>query len=281
LSFYLAKKLRLSVALALTAVIIFMISPHFLARPVIFSLLLLLICTIFILEVEDRQQWAGPGAYVLIPVILLWSNVHASFTLGLAIFYLFIADAIYTTYLAKDWHRIQRLLTLIVAVTVAALITPYGIFSALRTVKLMSISALNYVNEWQVPNFQVDKPHLLFIVGFFALLIYCGIRLRGPRLLTLLMVTVFALEHKRGLGPFSLIAPLLVIGPLTKSMPWIGIPNDDPVAKFAERRCGAIGLICIVAGAITGLMVWTLRPSVRPPNRVAPEMALSAAKYDI
>jgi hypothetical protein len=280
LSFYLARRLRLSVALGLTAVIVLMISPHFLARPVIFSYLLLLVWILLILEIEDRQEWDGPGAFILSPVILLWANVHGSFTLGLAIFYLFAGNAIYTAYLEKGWQRTRRLITLIVGVTVAALITPYGIFSALRTATLLNIPALSDINEWHAPDFQADRFHLFFIVGLFALLLYFGIRLRGPRLLTILLVTVFALEHKRGLGLFSLIAPLLVIGPLTKSMPWIGIPGDtaDPVARFAVRRSGAIGVACIMVGAITGFMVWTLKPRVQPPNRVAPEMAVTAAK---
>src|SRR5205085_967776 len=37
LSFYLVSKLRIAVALGVTAIIIALISPHFLARPVIFS----------------------------------------------------------------------------------------------------------------------------------------------------------------------------------------------------------------------------------------------------
>jgi len=56
LSFYLAMKLRLSVALGLTAIIVALISPHFLARPVIFSYLLLSIWMVLILEIEDQAE---------------------------------------------------------------------------------------------------------------------------------------------------------------------------------------------------------------------------------
>ena len=93
--------------------------------------------------------------------------------------------------------------------------TPNGPFSALRTVQLMNIPALGNINEWHAPDFQNDRFHLISIVGLFALVAYFGIRLRGPRLLTLLLVTVLALEHRRGLGLFALVAPLLIARPLS------------------------------------------------------------------
>ena len=66
LSFYLARKLRLSVALGLTAIIVALISPHFLARPVIFSYLLLTVWIVLILEIEDRNEWAGSRGFILV-----------------------------------------------------------------------------------------------------------------------------------------------------------------------------------------------------------------------
>ena len=55
LSLYLARNLRLSIALGLTAIIVALISPHFLARPVIFSYLLLTVWIVLILEIEDQR----------------------------------------------------------------------------------------------------------------------------------------------------------------------------------------------------------------------------------
>jgi hypothetical protein len=280
LSFYLARKLRLSVALGLTAIIVALISPHFLARPVIFSYLLLSIWIVLILEIEDRAEWAASQGFILIPIMLLWANVHGGFTFGLLVFYLFLGNAFYDAYSKRDLRKLRRLLALFAGVTVAALATPNGPLSTLRTAQLMNVPTLGNIDEWHAPDFQNDKFHLISIVGVFALLAYFGIRLRGPRLLTLLLISVLALEHRRGLGLFALIAPLLIVRPLSECVPWLAIQDHvlDPVSSFASKRSGAIALVCTVLVIATGVTRWTMPSRIEPPAGFAPEKAISAAR---
>jgi hypothetical protein len=114
----------------------------------------------------------------------------------------------------------------------------------------------------------------------FALLAYFGIPLRGPRLLTLLLVTVLALEYRRGLGLFALVAPLLIVRPLTARVPWINVQDHllDPVTRFSNRRSGAIIFASIMIVASTGIIMWTAPCRIEPPARFAPEKAISAAR---
>jgi hypothetical protein len=132
LTFYFARILRLSVALGLPVFIIFLISPQFLARPVIFSYLLLTVWMVIILELEEKG-WTEPWRYFLIPLMLLWANVHGSFIFGLVVIYFFLGNAIYQTRIKKDAGKLRRLVILLVGITAAALITPYGPLSALRS----------------------------------------------------------------------------------------------------------------------------------------------------
>jgi hypothetical protein len=280
LCLYLATKLRLSIAFGLAVIMVVLISPHFLARPVIFSYLLLSVWIILILEIEDQKDWAGQRGFILIPLMLLWANVHGSFTFGLAVFYVFLCNAIWDIYNKKDPQGLRRLVILVVGVSIAALITPYGPLSTLKTVKLMSDPALASIDEWHAPDFENDPFHLAAIVGLFALLVYFGIRLRGPRLLTLLLVTVFALEHKRGLGLFALVAPLVLVRPLSECIHWI-TPQDnerDPVIRFANKRSGIIAITCTTVIAIVGIIMWTIGPRIQAPTRNAPEAAIAAAR---
>jgi hypothetical protein len=166
-----------------------------------------------------------------------------------------------------------------VGITAAALITPYGPLSALRTPQLMRIPALAQIDEWHAPDFQQDPIHLASIVGVFALLAYSGIQLRGPRLLTLLLVTVFALEHRRGLNLFGLVAPLLLARPLATWAPQLSVqPVLDSVARFANRHVAAIGVACIGMIAIAGGMRWAMASAIQPPSITAPERAINAAR---
>lgn len=280
LSFYLAQKLRLSVAIGLTAIIMVGISPHFLARPLIFSYPLLLIWVLAILNIDDRQRWSEPSAYILIPIMLLWANLYAGFTLGLAIFGFFVSNAIYTAYRNNDRSSIKKLMVLGCGVAVASTITPYGIFSALKTVSLLGISDLSIVTEWAPPVFQQDPFHLVCVVGLFTLGLYFGMRLRGPRLLTLVLITVLALEHRRGLGLFSLVAPLVILPAFTESMPWMSVAGDvdNPVPAFAAKHSGTISSICAVLVIFGGLSMWLWGPRIQLPERVAPAAAIAAAE---
>ena len=279
LCYYLATKLRLSVAFGLTIIVVALISPHFLARPVIFSYLLLLVWTLLILELEDRNEWGEWRAFLLIPLMALWANVHGSFTFGLAVFYLFLSNAAWNLYKKNDLQRLTRAVILIACVTIAAVVTPYGPFPILKTVKLMSDPVLTTIDEWRAPDFQHDPFHLVAIVGLFALVTYFGVQVRGPRLLTLLLVTVFALEHRRGLGLFALVAPLVLIRPLSDCIPWIRVQDEapDPVVRFFGKRSGTIALTCALIVAITGIVMWTVGPRIQPPTERAPENAIAAA----
>ncbi len=281
LCFYLATKLRLSVAFGLAVSIVALISPHFLARPVVFSYLLLAAWLILVLEIDEQDKWTDRRALILIPLITLWANVHGSFTFGLAVFYIFISSVIWNAYLEHASSKLHRLVALLLSVTIAAVfVTPYGPISTLKTVTLLRDPAVAYINEWHAPEFQNDPIHLIAIVGLFGLISYLGIRLRGPRLLTLLLVTIFALEHKRGLGLFALVAPLLLVRPLCARFPWIGAQDGsrDPVVRIATRYLGVIAFVCASAAVVTGLVTWTINAQLRPPLERSIQEALTAAK---
>ena len=111
-------------------------------------------------------------------------------------------------------------------------------------------------------------------------LAYFGIRLRGPRLLTLLLVTVLALEHRRGLGLFALVAPLLIVRPLSACAPWLAVQDHklDPVTRFADKHSLVVAIACAVVVATTGIATWTTASRIEPPARLTPEKAISAAR---
>ena len=240
---------------------------------------MLTVWIVLILEIDDQDEWAGPRGFILIAIMLLWANVHGSFTFGLTVFYLFLGNAAFKAYVKRDSKKLRRLLILFAGVTIAAVATPNGPFSALRSLQLMSRPALGNINEWHAPDFQNDRIHLISIVGLFALVAYFGIRLRGPRLLTLLLVTVLALEHRRGLGLFALVAPLLIVRPLSARAPWLAVQDHklDPITRFASKHSFVVAIACTVVVATTWIAMWTTASRIEPPARLMPEKAISAA----
>ena len=58
---------------------------------------------------------------------------------------------------------------MLLAVGVGALLTPYGIFSALVTLELFNMKFLvQRIAEWKSPDFQAYQPLLFLLVGLFA-----------------------------------------------------------------------------------------------------------------
>src|SRR5439155_22332417 len=117
----------------------------------------------------------------LIPLMVLWANIHGGFTIGLVLLYVFAAYACYRHVVMRRFARLRQELLLVLAVTVGALITPYGVQSVLITSKVLSMKfALQHITEWRSPDFQEQRLHLLYLIGIFSVVLVFGVRLRGP-----------------------------------------------------------------------------------------------------
>jgi hypothetical protein len=284
LCYYFAKHLRVSVCVGATAIISVLIAPHFVARPVIFSYVMLCVWMCVLMDTYDGEKWNKYTAFVLIPLMILWANIHAGFTFGLVLFYIFSGIAFLDYFSRSDFGRLRRIAVLAVGVSVAALVTPYGVASVLMTTTLLNTKLLlAHVQEWSIPNFQADAPHLAFVVGVFAFIAFFGIRLRGPRILTLILVSVLGLKYLRGLVMFSFLVPLILARPAAQRVRYLRAPDPskigaaDPVLTFLDKHAGVAPAMCLVIAVAATLSPIQLT-TARPPDSVAPAAALNFVK---
>ena len=181
--------------MALTALAI---TPHFLARPHIFSYILLSIWVIILLNSYDSKDFR-PSTLILSLLMILWANMHGSFTFGLLLLYVFTGFACYEKFVQRDYVRCRNLFVMLLAVTLSALLTPYGVYSALLVLQTMNMKFVQANTiEWEPPNFQTLTFYLFYLVGLFGVMAGFGIRLRGPRLIAFSMHNVFWLEPHTG-----------------------------------------------------------------------------------
>jgi len=151
-------------------------SMHFLARPHLFTLLLVPIC-IWMLEADRRQKtrWL----WALIPITVVWTNLHGGFVIFLALIALLAAgsalEAGFENRLGSGrWTAVRRYGLLLLGCSLASLINPYGvrlhahIFAYLRADWIKNI-----VQEFQSPTFR-DEGQLQYEV-----LLLCGLILTG------------------------------------------------------------------------------------------------------
>lgn len=286
LCFYLLRELRLSVAIGLVALTALAISSHFLARPHVFSYVLLVIWLTILLDSYDRGIFRPP-LFALIFMIILWANLHPSFTFGLFLLGIFAGYYCFEKIMQRKYAECQRPIFVVFAVSLASLVNPYGLFSALTTLELFNYHfALRYISEWVSPNFQSDKIHLLLLVGLFSAIAGFGVRIKGPRLIVFAAVTYLGLTHTRGLTTFFLALPVILARPLSAQVAWCrpaDVNNDlslcgrvekpDPVLQFLCKRFVAIPTICLVLAVFGTAVSWRFK-NVGPDKSIAPKAAI-------
>lgn len=188
---------------------------HWLARPHVFSLLLLVVWY-FLLDsfrIDGNTKWVYP----LPALMLLWVNLHGGFATG------FLLAGVYLAGMSWEYHFLQGRekeragtkakalgLTILVCILVS-LINPYGYRLLVFPFKLISKRYLvDNVNEFLSPDFHLALPfkYLLFLmIGIFAV---STKRLELTDLILVLVFSAMALYSYRHIPLYCIIiAPIL------------------------------------------------------------------------
>ncbi|HTB18138.1 MAG TPA: hypothetical protein VK708_08470 [Bryobacteraceae bacterium] len=160
-------------------------SMHFLARPHLFTLLLLPVC-LWVVEADRREntRWL----WALIPLTALWTNLHGGFVIFLACLgLLLLAYGIEMALAARvnqpwrelpGWPQIRRYATLLAGCSLASLANPYGYQLHVHILEYLRADWIkNIVQEFQAPTFR-SEGQLQFEVLLLAGLIASGFLIR-------------------------------------------------------------------------------------------------------
>jgi hypothetical protein len=178
----------------------------------LFTSLFLTILYRFIHRVADRRVWW------LVPLMVLWANLHGGYLIGLVLIGLTIIGEILDTAISGEpfgptWPKVRTLIFVLMACFVAVLLNPYGI--RLYTFPLQVLSSKVFqqvVVDWMSPNFH--QSHLTpFVVLLFLTIIALVLspkRVRPSELLIFLATLYASLSAQRNIIIFVLVAvPLL------------------------------------------------------------------------
>ena len=287
LCFYLLRNLRFSVAIGWTALTAFAISPHYLARPHLFSYILLLVWLIILIDAYDSEDFK-PSTALLCILMMLWANLHGGFTFGLALLYVFAGFSCYEKIVQRDYVRFWNVLFMLLAVSVSALLTPYGVFSAFQTLEIMNSKFVpTHIAEWISPDFQKYRIHLFLLVALLTAMAGLGVRLRGPRLILFSMLMFLGLSHIRGLWMFFLAIPIILARPVLKrSSAWwrtaeyakcqsseIVAGASDPVLVYLQKRFIVLPAICFAMASLMTIYSWH-QINDGPAKNITPKAAI-------
>jgi hypothetical protein len=285
LCFYLLQHLRFAIAVGWAVAAAPAISPHFIARPHILSYVVLAIWIINLLDAYDREKPDLPRLVILAPLMILWANIHGSFTFGLTLLYIFTAFCLYHYFLQRDYAKCRWLAIAAATVTVCSFLTPYGILPALMTTKLVSMKFVtSYIIEWQTPNFQNSFYRPIYLVGILSLIAGLGVRLKGARLVVYALITFTGLRYIRGLLMFFFVVPIILARPVGASTWYLarqlsgksadeGDDASDPIQNFLRKRSKAVLAVCAALAVLMTALMWS-RQDIIPPKANTPEAAL-------
>jgi hypothetical protein len=135
----LARELRPAAALLAAAVSFAFASNHFLARPHLLTFPIIVVWTAFVARACDENR--RPSLWLL-PLMVLWANLHGGFTLGLVLAAGFGLEATIAAPSAERRRVATEWLSFWLGALLAACVTPYGYHSILLTLEFFSLGDL-------------------------------------------------------------------------------------------------------------------------------------------
>jgi hypothetical protein len=161
-----------SVAFPLAMLAVGSSTIHFLARPHLFTLLLLPV-SLWMLEADRRTP--SPAVWLLIPLTALWTNLHGGFALFLVCLALFVLGIAIESLLGNPrWNAVRRYGILLGGCGFATVLNPFGLGLHVHILQyLRSDWIRNLVQEFQAPTFRNEGQ------AQFELLLLAGLILVG------------------------------------------------------------------------------------------------------
>jgi hypothetical protein len=173
-------------ALLLTLLAVGGSSMHFLARPHLFTLLLLP-SAIWLIEADRqrRTRWL----WLLIPVTALWTNLHGGFAVLLACLAVLVAGSAVECWLGRSrWSSVGRYSALLAGCFAATFVNPYGATLHAHIWEYLRADWIkNLVQEFQAPTFR-SEGQLQFEALLLIGLVVAGLLLRKQRITDALLI---------------------------------------------------------------------------------------------
>jgi hypothetical protein len=254
------------VIVALLAALV-LAAPHLLARPHVLAMLPMVAWIASLVRNNDDKR---PPDWRLLPLMMVWANLHGSFTFGLAMLGPLALEALYEADRGQR-RRVLRQWAIFAALAVAAAcLNPYGpalILAMVRTVALGD--ALNVIAEWRPQDFgQLGGYEIVLLSAFAGALVY-GVRLPLPRILMLLGLIHLSLAQMRHAELLGLLAPLLLARPLAGQFAGLAANPTERASSWLSPAPPLLAILLMLAAAV--------RPETAPPRAITPEKAIRAA----
>lgn len=255
--------------------------PYFLAAP--FQL-------IWIATLVNSRQANRCPPFSILPLMVLWANLHADCIVGLVFTLLFAAEAVWAS---ASWRAalngpFRQWGLFALCALIAAMLTPNGITELLFPFHLIGMKFIvSNLTEWLSPNFQVYQPIEVWLIFALFVALCFGLKLPLSRLLILLLLVHLALTHVRNGELLATIGPLITahaLGPqLVAARQKRYLSYGESVPSYLDRvfeklkkpipARGMLAAIAIIAVATA--WSWSM-PITRGDDEISPISAMKS-----
>ena len=212
LTYILGRRIPAAYAVVVTMAALALSMGHFLARPHVLVLPIMLAWANGLMSASERGQAPSPW---LLPLIALWANLHGGFVFGLVLVGGLALDALWNADRARRRSVALRWAAFGVGALIACCATPYGWGSILAARRILDLGELlHLIYEWMPANFSKFGAFEMAILTLIAGALFGGVKLSPPRIALVLGLLHMALSHVRNLEIFALLLPIVVLAPV-------------------------------------------------------------------
>lgn len=238
--------------------LLFMSMGHFLARPHVLALPIMLAFVGGLLAAADRRT---APSWLLLPLMALWANLHGGFVMGLALIGVIGLDAVASVDRKDRLALAVRWGVFGLAALAASCCTPYGWNTLLASTKILSLGKLlSLISEWMPADFSSLDLFGASLLGLIAIGYYRGLALPWTRILLLLGLVWAALNHVRNIEAFALLTPLVLAKPFAEQFGVTRAISLETRSSFAVTAIAALAIIAVG---------WSITRSYATPYRYA------------
>jgi hypothetical protein len=163
---------------------------HWLARPHIFSLLLLLIWYI----VLDTYQYKNKNYLYLLPLLmLLWVNLHGSYVMGFILLIVYIAGNFLKARFKKEerqasYGRTKVFVLFFFLCLLASLLNPQGYKILFSPFEVANSEIMAHIYEWMSPNFHIG---LIYEYMLLIMILVLGVSAKRLNIIEVMLALIF------------------------------------------------------------------------------------------
>ena len=279
LTWYLSAALKPLVAIGVVLVATFYTSPVYNARPLIFSLPIIVLWTALLFQAARERR---PPPFWLLALIALWANLHGTFTFGFVIAAFAGLDFLARARLSQPRVLVQWIAFGLLCPLVT-LINPYGMNAILATFTVASGNeAVAYISEWNPFNARTDVLSEALLLLVVAALLITRTRIRWTYAAFFIFTLHLFLAYSRFQYLWLLLVPIVLATDIAKQFPalstrhWMGEARDGLERAIARHYRRITGVI--VVGWFTACAAFLNFSTVAPSDATSASGALAFAQ---